>query len=527
MSSLISLIRGKKWFFLILVLSILNFFIYIFSIDSLYVSAQHERQSQTSGIALNIVKKGIISFWQPEVDFPMNRRYTENFNTQIIDTTIIRYEVPFHGILNWPISILVGWKSWTPSLISFISSVVTIFLCWSFFSRFFEPKIAFFGVLILSTSPLFLHFGQVPMPDILSLMFLVASVLFATPYTFNHQSNADSSSRSSWKIKSLLLSASFFAMGILAKQSIAPFLLSPAMLLSSQERGRRRILTVILYSVIAILPLLIWASLSVFDNPLYSTNFIEMAKDPNHKGFPQDLFTLNFYLRSFIYISIFGVGFLGVVLALYSLPSLFRNKKYDFFLGAVLGCLYLYISTPRLMWREPQYSLIVVFWLSFLASAGLQVLSRKSEYFSGFSKKIFRYSLLLLFIIQLFTVTAGTLDLKASRIPNAPELVEAGKLLPPEAKVIQVSPSYGATPTFLLNRKTILLEDSSISALDKYIKSGYRYILFWDYTLRSGFSGGRKVIVASEKYPKLFDFCKDKFKSIFIGNGVYLFEIDN
>jgi hypothetical protein len=526
MSVLTNVLKEKKWLFMILILCTVNLFVYILSIDSLYVSAQHERQSQTSGIALNIVKKGIASFWQPQVDFPMGRKSLENLNNEIPDITIVRYEVPFHGILNWPISLLVGWKSWTPSLISFGASLITIFLSWGFFSKFFESRSSFFGILILSTSPLFLHFGQVPMPDILSLMFLTCSLFFAAPSNLKGQDNYNPSSYPNRKVKSLLLSASFFALGILAKQSLAPFLLSPALLLSSKEKTGRRIVTIFIYSIVAILPLLIWAGLSVFDNPLYSTNFIEMAKDPSHKGFPQDLFTINFYLRSFAYISIFGVGFLGILLALYSLLALLKNRKYDFLLGAILGCLYLYINTPRLMWREPQYSLVVVFWLSFLASAGFQLLLNKLGSFGGFSRKILKYSLLLLFVVQLFTVTAGTLDLKASRIPNASELVEAGKLLPPEAKVIQISPSYGATPTFLLNRKTILLENSSISALDHYTKSGYKYILFWNYTLRSGFSGNRKTIIASEKYPELFDFCKNNFKSMFIDNGVHLFEIN-
>jgi hypothetical protein len=182
------------------------------------------------------------------------------------------------------------------------------------------------------------------------------------------------------------------------------------------------------------------------------------------------------------------------------------------------------------MIREPQYTLIVLFWLIFLAVIGINELTIKGS--KILSSKIF----LIIFIIHLLMITWGTLYLKADKLPNSGSLVSIGNLIPLQAKIVQISPSYGATPTYFLNRKTALFmsnDKEPILELKDYQALGYNYLMFFDYSLSANsFSDiveqKRITVVAKSLDTQLYNYAQKHFDKVFELDGVTLFKmVDN
>ncbi len=76
------------------------------------------------------------------------------------------------------------------------------------------------------------------------------------------------------------------------------------------------------------------------------------------------------------------------------------------------------------------------------------------------------------------------MELKASRVPSYPDIMRAGDLLPPEARVVVLYRYYGASPAVWLNRNVLPLGGQVPSdfpgACDLAYRSGFRYLLVLD-----------------------------------------------
>src|SRR5262249_28299982 len=128
-----------------------------------------------------------------------------------------------------------------------------------------------------------------------------------------------------------------------------------------------------------------------------------------------------------------------------------------------------------------QYSLPILFWLGLLAAFGVQQTKKH------FLIPAHRIILLSLVLLHNGVAAWAVLDLKADRFPHYGDLVKAQALLPPRARVIQVSASYGATPTYALSRPTIAYDgegEAPLRSLHFYRRLGYSHLLFFDYSLR-------------------------------------------
>lgn len=437
--------------------------------------ASYERQVQTSGMSRSVLQEGWSAIWTPKVNFA-NHKYPS------AEPTVIRYEFPFHALLSWPLHKVFGEQPWVGRLVSIFFSILCLYFLWQLTLQFFpnqnyQQRFAFW---LLSSTPIFLYYGQAPMPDVISLAGLLMSIAFA------HK-------------KQILYSAMAFAFALLAKPSALPFALPVVLLFYRQDKEYLK--QFVLWNVISVLPLLLWSAGALKD-PLGSWNLLQAMTDADHKGFPHDLMDSQFYFKVAAYLCFFGVGVFSF-LAIPSLQSILSNgsSKALFYIGAVISCLFVYIMNCRYMWREPQYTLPVLFFVVLFLTEGSSFLLKRKHIIN-------KLGLALLVVVHTYMVFYALRDLRSDRVPHLKEIAELQNVLPVDAKVLQVSPSFGAAPSFYLKRRTLLFVrnpgQSIAENLDAYRALGYTHLLFMDYTLRDAQNPhSRQWIKATHLHPDL------------------------
>lgn len=513
----------KREILVILLAFIFVLSIYLIGIRQSSKSTAHERQNQTLEISRQIYENGLLSFWQPKANFaniyapqyPPSQSYT-----------VIRFEFPFHGVLGYLFSKIFGFHGWIYTTISLLFSLITIVFSLLFFRLFNGFYASSFGLLLLVLSPLFLHFGQVAMPDIVALTGLVTSLYFAG-YTANRASTI---ANDRWTWIGFLTSAILFAViCVLGKPNLIPYGLPVALLAIKSFRQRKtKFIAFCLYWLIAVMALALW-NLLIYLDPPGSWNILKASAA--QAPLLNLLLSPSFYIKTISWATLFGLGIPGIVFLFPAIPVVFRERRYRLWVPSALFSIgFVYLSQRTYMIREPQYTLIVLFWLIFIAVIGINELTIKGS--KILSSKIF----LVVFMIHLLMVTWGTLYLKADKLPNSGSLVSIGNLIPLQAKIVQISPSYGATPTYFLNRQTALFmsnDKEPILELKDYQALGYNYLMFFDYSLSANsFSDivqqKRITVVAKSLAPQIYNYAQKHFDKVFELDGVTLFKmVDN
>jgi len=499
----------------------------LFSSKTTYRNAQHERQTQVLAISRNIYFDGLSTAWQPITDSVWNVSKLSSI-AEASGPTIIRLEFPFHGVFGNLLATFTGWHNWIPILVSAVASILLFISSWLFYRQFLGYRESCISLFILSTSPMVLHFGQVPMPDILSLLGFSLSLYFSSLASYRRTISIPAIGiRNQWLY--LVASSLSFGFALLAKASIILFLLPVLFIVAGSFQNRMKvIISLITFLAIAFIPLMLWQLLSVFD-PQNSYSLIDMFtidRNTQAGGLLRTITSAGFVMRTFAYLSFFGVGVIGVILSIAAAISSFSGRSNRVYLVFIASILLSYLAIPNLMQREPQYTLPVIFGLAFLSGEGFACLKFKLQGLK--SQGFFYFIAIILLTVQLTVSSLAFKDLKADRVPSAEELARIGKLLGKDEKIIIISASYGPTPTFFLDRmSTILIHKPGMKSYDisEYSKAGFGYILFWDYSLRDGFSQKRRIVSSKAAHPDLYKKVSSKNKLIYSSDHAWLFKI--
>jgi hypothetical protein len=462
----------------------------LFGLDGPYLSAHFERQNQTFDLDRHVFREGWAAVITPKVSFSLPGYTSQPF-------TACRYEVPFHGLIGWPAVALVGHGRAVVRLISVAFSILSIYLVFSILRRWLEPGPALAGAAIWATAPLTLHFGQVPMPDILATAGIAAAFYLA--------------------LQGRLMGSSLcFLFALLAKVSVIPFGLPvlAALLLSrrSSPAGRNLLLT-LAWSATPLLGLLGWVALDRLGPPTPWS--IPGIAQESRSGF-SELLEPRLYLKSGACLLVFGIGVLGVLgLALLlprggrrpSAPVMDRRLS-----GSIVFAGLFYFAFILRKIPEPQYFLPLVFWLAIAAAFGL---SR-----AGMS----RVKLAWVLAPHLALACAATVDLKMSRVPDFPAVEQASRLLPPDARVVVFYRHYGAGPAVWLDRNVFAVHDPG--HLDRQLQAlkaqGFRYAAILDVNSFYSWQEATDFIQPSSPFRQ---YCDREMKKIYAAPHVILYSM--
>lgn len=439
-------------------------------------SASHERQNQTVSMELSAADgAGFAGFWRsPRLPFSMADAPAQRF-------TVFRFEFPFHAALAYALRFLNWRGSSVYIVLSLLFSILSALLLSATLSRWGIDRTASATAAGLWLfSPLVLHYGQIPMPDILATLFWAGAIyaLFI---------------RNSLSYSSLL-----FALALIAKPNIGPFGLPFAFYFIS----RRSPFRLLVWGLLPSLFLILWNLGLRWDLP-GSQNIFTMRASGQIGADAGDLRTLNFYVRVFLYPTLFGVGFMGLA-ALGVAQRKWRISRdvRNFLLGSMLAMLFCYLKFTRFMWREPQYTLPFLYAMTLMVGLALPFAFKKIQHSLKW-RWIFGCALLAQGVVS----TQLTLDLKASRAPAEAELLAARQFLTEADRVLTLSPSYGASPALWLGKNTLEyfpIRGAAPASLGEFQRLGFTHFVVLDYTLRSGlFSSARSWTNVASQDPGL------------------------
>jgi len=395
----------------------------LLQLDAPFLSAHNERQNHTFDMARHVFHDGWRSIVTPKVSFSRPGFETQRF-------TALLGEVPFLGVIGWPLTLLTSHERAVVRLVSTAFALISIQFMYWILRFWLPPAPSAAGTALWATAPLTLHFGQVPMPDILCTAGMLAAFWFALR-------------------GKLPASSGCFLFAILAKQSVLPFGLPilAALLVARNCRSRRNFLQLSLaWGWLPLLGLLLWMGLLYWFAP---PNPRTISNDIMGRGEWIEMVDLSFYKFVLGCLFPFGLGvlgFVGVVFALWAQPAkMDRRIKW-----AIIGSNLFYLVAVVRKVPEPQYLLPMLAWCVIPASFGFNRLMDKLR-----AGAAWRTALGTVLTMHVLMALALTIDLKASRVPNFPDIERAAQLLPPEARVVVASRSFGCSPAVWLNRNVV------------------------------------------------------------------------
>src|ERR1700722_14236731 len=140
----------------------------LFDLDPPFLSAHNERQNQSFDMARHVYRDGWSSVLIPKVSF-IFEGYGELHYSPVL------LEFPFHGLIAWPLVGVTGHERAVARLTSGLCSLAAIQILYWIMRFWLPPFASVLGTAIWALSPLVLHFGQLPMPDILCTTGILAS----------------------------------------------------------------------------------------------------------------------------------------------------------------------------------------------------------------------------------------------------------------------------------------------------------------------------------------------------------------
>ena len=419
--------------------------IVLFNCDAPFLSAHNERQNQSFDMARHVFRDGWSSVITPKVSYVFedyeNLRYTA-----------VLQEFPFHGLIAWPLVQVTNHERAVTRLISTAFSLLAIqFLYWIL--RYWLPPVpSAIGTAVWAMAPLILHFGQVPMPDILCTTGILAAFWYALR-------------------GKLPASSGCFLFAILAKVSVIVFGLPilVALLLYRQCQSWRDFFRIAIYwGWLPLLGIVIWMTvLHHFAPPTRMTIMLIMAERGNWKN----LISPSFYAFVLGCLFPFGIGVLGFLGMLFAVRK--QGLKMDGRIkwAIIISNVVFFVCVIRKV-AEPQYLLPVLPWAAVATSFGLNYLIGKLRAGMGW-----RIALGAALILHLLVAVAFTVDLKASRVPSFADIEHAAQLLPPDARVIILYRYYGASPAVWLDRNVLAI--GNMQSLEACARPGSPTCLFW------------------------------------------------
>jgi hypothetical protein len=382
-----------------------------------------------------------------------------------------------------------------------------------------EPSSALAGTALWTTAPLIVHFGQVPAPDILATTGIAAAFLFALR-------------------GQLAFSSGAFLFSLLAKLSIIiyglPVLI--ALLLARDCRSIRQFIKLSLrWGLVPLTGELTWLSLSLHDPP--GSWVVFGGYRPGEYGSIefQDLIDPRFYVEPMMYLLPFGCGIVGIIGWLGALGS--PSQMNPWLKGSIVIALGLNYVVERIVWIEPQYTVPVLFWLVIAASFGFP---RLFELFRRDNR--WKVALGAILLVHLVVVIGAVCFLKASRVPNWPDLAAAGQQTPVDARVVVYVDTYRTSPPVWLNRNTLQLNRLSDSdpaewnalarQLPNFQKAGFDYLMIFDVVGHYGINP-LKIVRPADLYTTDYTdqgsltrrFFDSRLQKIFEGDHVVLYRL--
>ena len=421
-----------------------------------FLSVHFERQNQTYDIARHVFQTGWQGIIIPEASFSMPG-YTN------LPFTVSRLEFPFFGLIGWPFVMMAGHDHAVVRLIAVAFSLLSIYLIFRILRHWLDPASALFGTALWAFAPLVLHFGQVPMPDILC----TAAVMLAFYLALRGK---------------LAASSMAFAFAILAKESVLSFGLPVLVALLAARNirtSRAAIRTAVLWGVTPAILIAGWLALDRVGPPTPWT-VLHVAKG-DARGPLSDFVSPSFYLHGIASLLPFGIGVMGCI----ALWFAFRNKTVHvdrwMKVSIVFASVFYVVFVVRKI-LEPQYFLPLLFWLIVATSFGFTSMAEKFS-----SSRAWRLVLFFACAAHVFGAWIFTSDLKASRVPDLPAITRAALLLPPGTRVAVIYLGYGASPAVWLNRNVQSVSwapqdlDRDLPAMEA---ANFRYLMILDVESR-------------------------------------------
>lgn len=442
--------RKFVWVFQLLFIAVA-----LLGIDSPFLSVHFERQNQTFDIARHVFQDGWQAVLFPKASFSLPTHPTQPF-------TIARLEVPFYGIFAWPLAVVTGHERAAVRLVAVFFAVLSINLIFRILRHWLDPGPALVGTFVWTTAPLVLHFGGVPMPDILCTTGILASFYFALR-------------------GSLGFSSAAFLFSILAKESVIGFGLPilVALLIAKGCRSLKQasILTLV-WGMAPLLGLAAWISLDALVPHIGWNLYGPGLKE---RGRIQELVSPVFYLKSFACLFPFGLGLLGALGILAGIASPIRRINSWLWWSIIISCTFYIVFVLRKI-TEPQYFLPLLIWLVIAASFGFARLLQRIR------PSVSSTSLIWAAVcVHILLVCFMVLDLKSSRVIDFASIEEAGQLIPLNARVIVAYRHYGAAPAVWLDRNVIAIsgrEEHPADTVQALQTVGFTHLMILDLESR-------------------------------------------
>ena len=483
-------------------------------------SMHYLRQCQTFDVARHVFRDGWSAVFTPRASFTEFSVPDDTFSPLVLPAprfTIIHLEVPFHGLFAWPAALLFpGQELVIVRLVSVVFALLSISLVYLVLRHWLDAAPALGGTALWTTAPLFIHCGQVPMPDVLAITGLLLAFLLALRGSIGGSSSA-------------------FLFTILAKLSLIVYGLPvlAALLIARECRSIGQFVKIsLLWGLGPLLGITGWLSLSRHDP--YGSWVVFGGFAPGPYGPPglADWLDPKFYLNPLLYVFVFGGGIMGIVGLLFALGKTAARLN-PVLKGSIILALLANYGLEKVVWFEPQYALPVIFWLVLAASFGF---SRLLEIVR--ENRSWRIPLACLLVLHLALVCVTTNFLRSSRVPNVRDVEAAAQLTPPDARVVVYAKLPAGIPSAWMDRNTLKVapfETYSDSGMDKlnqrlqgFRQAGFNYLIVFDVQgphrgnpLRATDYDG-DLTSASSPFRRYFD---QKYQKLFEANNVVLYSL--
>lgn len=434
------------WFFQALFVVVM-----LFQLDEPFLGAHNERQNETFDMARHVYRDGWRSVLTPKVSYSWPNALKQPYTAMLM-------EVPFHGIIAWPFTYITSHERALMRLVSTAFALMSIQLLYWILYLWVSPAAAAAAAGCWAMAPLVLQFGQVPMPDIISTAGLLLAFWFA--------------------LRGKLPAASLgFLFSMLAKPNSIVFGLPVlvALLLARNCRSVRDILRVsILWGWLPLVGIVAWEFLiNYFTPPTDMTILDVMGRSGENR-----LLRLSFYKFLFGCLFPMGTGVLGFLGIIFAWKGGIKRLAPWLKVAIILSNFAFIVLVVRKV-AEVQYTLIILIWLIMAASFGFEFLLAK-----WCESRLWRTGLAAAMIVHVLMAIFFTVDLKGSRAPNYPDIVRAGSILPPDARVIVLYRYYGASPAIWLNRNVVAVGGYSPSFFpsfcEKAFAAGFTHVMILD-----------------------------------------------
>lgn len=453
--------RSKCWFLCLLVAGFIV--IGLLHPNGPFLSVHNERQNQTFDVSRRIFREGWEAVRTPRASFSFPGYESKPY-------TVARIEFPFFGVLGWPFAKWFGHDYAVVRVLAIAFGVASIFFLHAILRHWLDPWPAAVGAALWTTAPLVLHFGQVPMPDILCTAGMLISFWFAL------KGNLPGSSAA-------------FLFSILAKLSVIVFglpILVALLFARKCKTPKEFIVTSILWGVAPLAGLLAWTSLEWLDpNATMTVTKVLGTRGGGHNPLHRE-----FYVATLAPLLPYGLGPLGVIGCITAAAAhrgIERPIKWAIFFSTVVYLLAVVSTVP-----EPQYILPLLAWAVIAAGFGAAALLERCR-----KSRAWCVVLGILVVLQLVTTVVFTLDLKRSRVPDYSQIVAAAGHLPPNARVIAIYPYYGASAAVWLDHNVISFGLNHVSAFDSALpglrQAGFTHVVLFDMKLSSWVSWKAKI----------------------------------